>query len=427
MKILLIGSGGREFSIARKLVTSPRLSELFIAPGNVGMAQFGTLVPIADSSIEELLSFAINQNIDLTFVGPETPLSLGIVDLFEAAGLAIVGPNKVAAQLEGSKAWAKEKMKRYEIPTAAYETFTAYESSSAYVTKRNTFPIVIKADGLAAGKGVTVAQSLSEALSALHDCFNDKKFAEAGSKVVIEDFLVGEEASYFAFCDGETIVPMVSAQDHKAVFDGDKGPNTGGMGCYSPSPLVTPELETEVMNRVLKPLIEGFKKDGIVYKGIIYAGLMIDKGVPSIVEFNARFGDPETQVIMPRLTSDLVDVFEAISKGTLADISLEWSEDPTVCVVMTAKGYPDSYQKGDVISGVSDAELLPNTHVVYAGVKQVGDVIVTNGGRVLGVVAQSTDLRDAIEKAYEGVSKVTFNGAHFRTDVGAKALRLLNR
>jgi len=427
MKILLIGSGGREFSIARKLVSSPRLSTLYIAPGNPGMAAFGKLVPISDASIHDLLAFAKAEKIDLTFVGPETPLSLGIVDLFEKEGLLIVGPNKVAAQLEGSKAWAKEKMKRYGIPTATYETFTTFASALDYVMKRNTYPIVVKADGLAAGKGVTVAQSEEEAESALHDCFNDKKFADAGLKVVIEDFLVGEEASYFAFCDGTTILPMVSAQDHKAVFNDDKGPNTGGMGCYSPSPLVTSELEKKMMDRVLKPLIDGFKKDGIVYKGILYAGLMIHKGEPSIVEFNARFGDPETQVIMPRLKSDLVDVLEAVAKGTLHTHHLEWSEDPAVCVVMTAKGYPNAYQKGDVISGVSDAEILPSVHVVYAGVKADGDELITNGGRVLGVVAQASDLQTAIDNAYKGVARVHFDGAHYRTDVGAKALRLLKQ
>lgn len=423
MKLLLIGSGGREFSIARKLKSSSRLTQLFIAPGNVGMAEFGTLVPIADSSVSELLAFAKDNAIDLTFVGPETPLSLGIVDAFEREGLMIVGPNREAAQLEGSKAWAKEKMKRYGIPTAAYETFTNYDTALAYVTKRNQFPIVVKADGLAAGKGVTVAQTLSEAQSALHDCFLDHKFSDAGSKVVIEDFLKGEEASYFAFCDGNTVLPMVSAQDHKAVFDGDKGPNTGGMGCYSPAPLVTKEVEETVIRDVLTPLIEGFKRDGIVYKGILYAGLMIDNGVPSIVEFNARFGDPETQVIMPRLKTDLVDVLEAIAKGQLDQVTLEWSESFTVCVVMTAKGYPDSYEKGHVISGVEAVNRLADTHVVYAGVKKDGEHIVTNGGRVLGVVAQSQDLKDAIAKAYVGVKGIHFDGAHYRTDVGAKALK----
>lgn len=427
MKILLIGSGGREFSIARKLISSSRLTQLFIAPGNVGMADFGTLVPISDSSVSELLAFAKDNAIDLTFVGPETPLSLGIVDAFEAEGLLIVGPNREAAQLEGSKAWAKEKMKQYGIPTAAYETFVSYEKALDYVTKRNQFPIVVKADGLAAGKGVTVAQTLLEAKMALHDCFLDHKFSEAGSRVVIEDFLKGEEASYFAFCDGQTVLPMVSAQDHKAVFDGDKGPNTGGMGCYSPAPLVTKEVEDVVIRDVLTPLIEGFKRDGIVYKGIIYAGLMIDHGVPSIVEFNARFGDPETQVIMPRLKTDLVDILEAIAKGQLNQITLEWADTYTVCVVMTAKGYPEGYEKGHVISGVETVNQLPDTHVVYAGVKKNGDDIVTNGGRVLGVVAQSQHLNDAISKAYLGVKEIHFEGAHYRTDVGAKALRFCKK
>jgi phosphoribosylamine--glycine ligase len=423
MKVLLIGSGGREHSIALKLSQSPLLTELFIAPGNAGTAKLGTNLDIKDSDIDGLLNFAKENAIDLTFVGPEAPLVLGIVDDFEAEGLSIVGPNKIGAQLEGSKQWAKEKMKKYGIPTAAFETFTDYESSLSYIKSRNTFPIVIKADGLAAGKGVTVAENYEMAENALKDCFLDKKFSDAGAKVVIEDFLKGEEASIFAFTDGKTILPMVPAQDHKAVFDGDKGPNTGGMGAYSPAPIATQAVQDKVLKSVFQALIQGFNNDGINYKGIVYAGLMIDNDDVSIVEFNARFGDPETQIVLPRLKNDLLEVLIAISKGTLADIELEWHDTATVCVVMASEGYPESYEKGKVITGITDAEAIEGVSVVHAGTKQDGDSLVSNGGRVLAVVAEGSDIKSAIDTAYKGVEKVTFEGAYNRTDIGFKALR----
>lgn len=422
MKVLLIGSGGREHSIALKLSQSPLLTELFIAPGNAGTAQCGTNVPIKDSDVSELLRFAKENTIDLTFVGPEAPLVLGIVDEFESNGLYIVGPNKIGAQLEGSKEWAKEKMKKYGIPTAAFETFTDYDSSLNYIKSRNTYPIVIKADGLAAGKGVTVAENEEMADNALRDCFLDKKFSDAGAKVVIEDFLKGEEASIFAFTDGKTILPMVPAQDHKAVFDGDKGPNTGGMGAYSPAPIANQAVQAQVLKEVFQPLIQGFNNDGIQYKGIVYAGLMIDNNVPSIVEFNARFGDPETQIVLPRLKNDLLEVLVAIAKGSLADINLEWHDNATVCVVMASEGYPEAYEKGKTITGIADAEAIDGVSVVHAGTKQ-DDTLVTNGGRVLAVVAEGDDIKSAIDTAYEGVSKISFDGAYNRTDIGFKALR----
>lgn len=423
MKVLLIGSGGREHSIALKLSQSPLLTELFIAPGNAGTASCGTNVPIKDTDTPELLKFAKKNNIDLTFVGPEAPLVLGIVDDFEAEGLAIVGPNKIGAQLEGSKQWAKDKMKKYGIPTAAFETFTDYDSSISYLQSRNTYPIVIKADGLAAGKGVTVAENFDMAENALKDCFLDKKFSDAGAKVVIEDFLKGEEASIFAFTDGKIILPMVPAQDHKAIFDGDKGPNTGGMGAYSPAPIANSAVQDLVLRQVFQPLIQGFNNDGIVYKGIVYAGLMIDNGIPSVVEFNARFGDPETQIVLPRLKNDLLEIFIAIAKGTLADITLEWKNTATVCVVMASEGYPDAYKKGQAISGIEEAESIKGVSVIHAGTQRVDGELQTNGGRVLAVVAEGHTIKSAIDTAYKGVEKVTFNGAYNRTDIGFKALR----
>ncbi|NBV82825.1 phosphoribosylamine--glycine ligase [bacterium] len=426
MKLLLIGSGGREHAIARQLRQSPRCTQLFIAPGNPGTETLGTNVPIKDSDIEGLIQFAKSNDIQLTIVGPEGPLVLGIVDRFEAEGLAIVGPNRVASQLEGSKKWAKDKMKAYGIPTAAYETFSEPTVAVSYIQTRNQFPIVIKADGLAAGKGVVIAQTLSEAETAIKDAMVAKKFSEAGSTIVVEAFLKGEETSIFAFTDGKTVLPMVSAQDHKAIFDGDQGPNTGGMGAYSPAPVVTDAVYTKVIDRIFKPLVDGFQRDGIVYKGIIFAGLMICDGEPWTIEFNARFGDPETQVVLPRLKTDLLDVFEAIANGTLDRIQLEWDESATVCVVMASAGYPETSDKGRVIKGL-DTPFADDVWVVHAGTAKTefGD-IVTNGGRVLGVVAQRDDLSSAIEAAYQGVSQIKFDGQYNRKDIAAKGLRIPN-
>ncbi len=420
--ILLIGSGGREHAIALALLKSPRLGRLYVAPGNPGIAEIATCVPISELDFDALISFARDTQIDLVFVGPETPLVLGIVDRFESENIAIVGPNQIAAQLEGSKEWAKEKMKAYGIPTASFEVFRDYTSAAAYIQVQTAYPIVLKADGLAAGKGVTLAYSESEALSALHECFIDHKFGAAGATVVIESFLVGEEASLFAFSDGRTIKPMLAAQDHKAIFDGDKGPNTGGMGAYCPAPLVTPLIYDRIVKQVLNPLIEGFQKDGIVYKGIIYAGLMIaPDGEVSVVEFNCRFGDPETQVVLPLLDSDLLTVFESISKGTLSECHLKWSSDFAVCVVLASGGYPGSYATGHPISGISVANSRDQVHVIHAGTVLKDGVLLTHGGRVLGVVARDHFLNVAIDKAYMGVSDIYFDGIYYRNDIGFKA------
>lgn len=421
MKVLLIGSGGREHSLALKLAQSPLLTQLYIAPGNPGTAQVGTNVPIADSDLEKLLTFAKDNTIDLTVVGPEGPLVQGIVDLFNQHSLAIIGPTQGAAQLEGSKKWAKEVMKKYGIPTASYRDFTQYEEALAYV-KTQAYPLVIKADGLASGKGVTIAASFQEAQEALANCFIHHQFAKAGDTVVIESFLKGEEASILAFSDGKTIVPMVSAQDHKAIFDGDKGPNTGGMGTYSPAPVVTPEVEALVLETILKPLINGLRKDEIPYQGIVYAGLMIDQNKPYVVEFNARFGDPETQVVLPRLKTDLLTIFLAMANTKLHDIQIEWHPIKTVCVVLASKGYPGSFEKGKTISGAEYFSQHTHSHLIHAGTKLDHETLISNGGRVLGIVAWDESLPKAISEAYKGVDAIQFENKYYRTDIAQKAL-----
>jgi phosphoribosylamine---glycine ligase len=425
MKILIIGAGGREHSLGVALKKSPQCEQLYFAPGNAGTSKVGTNIDIRDTDVTSLLDFAIKNDIDLTMVGPEAPLVDGIVDRFGESGKAIIGPSKAAAQLEGSKDWAKAFMTRHNIPTARYETFLDYDTSIAYINERNTYPIVIKADGLAAGKGVTVAEDYASANMALTDCFIDQKFSEAGAKVVIEDFLVGEEASIFAFTDGHVIKPMTPAQDHKAVFDGDKGPNTGGMGSYSPTPLVTKEIEDKVYNDVFLPLLKGFQKEGISYKGIVFAGLMIDKGEISVVEFNVRFGDPETQVVLPRLKSDLCTVLNAVYAETLNDIELEWNSNAAVCVVLASGGYPGGYDKGKVMTGLAGDD--ESCYIIHAGteINSQNDTI-TNGGRVCGIVSVSSDLKQAIDKAYQRADQVVFEGKYNRTDIGFKAFKSIS-
>ncbi|MFC1752038.1 phosphoribosylamine--glycine ligase [Thermoproteota archaeon] len=423
MKILLIGSGGREHSLAIKLTQSARLTSLYTAPGNPGTAELGENIPIQADDIQGLAKFAASYHIDLTIVGPEVPLVLGIVDLFKEKGLKIIGPNKAGAQLEGSKNWAKKIMKKYHIPTADFETFTQFEQAKVYIKSKNEYPVVIKADGLAAGKGVTVAQSETEAVQALENCFIKHVFKDAGARVVIESFLPGQEASILAFTDGKTILQMAPAQDHKAVYDGDKGPNTGGMGAYSPTPLVTKDMEHTVLKTILTPLIQGLNQEGIRYKGIVYAGLMIHNNTARVVEFNVRFGDPETQVVLPRLKTDLIDIFEAIANETLDSITLEWSSNHSVCVVLASKGYPGSYEKGAVIHGQTYFHSSQDLNFIQAGTIRSSDgQLLTDGGRVLGVVATGPTLESAIEKAYKGVAAITFKTKYFRTDIGKKAL-----
>jgi phosphoribosylamine--glycine ligase len=420
LKILLIGSGGREHALSIALSKSDRLEQLFIAPGNAGTGQIGRNIPISDSDIDRLLEFARANSIDLVIVGPEVPLVAGIVDRFKDENIKIVGPTQAAARLEGSKKWAKMIMKSAGVPTAAYETFSEYQPAIDYVHSKNTFPIVIKADGLAAGKGVVVAQNLDEADFALKNCFILRQFAEAGNEVVIEDFLMGEEASVLAFSDGKTIKAMPAAQDHKAIWDGDKGPNTGGMGSYCPAPLVTPEITEKIQRQVLEPMITYMNQIGVPFTGILFAGLMIHNNEPSVVEFNVRFGDPETQSVLPLLETDLIDIFEALTESRLDQVDIQWKPHSAVCVVLAANGYPSSYPKGEEITGTEAAEACGVT-VVHAGTTRETGTLTTNGGRVMGVVACEETLSAAIEKAYQGVDKIEFISKYFRTDIGQKA------
>lgn len=423
MNVLLIGSGGREHAIARTLAKSAKLKKLYIAPGNPGTAEFGENISLKESDSNALLDFAKSKSIDLTIVGPEAPLVAGIVDLFEGAGHKIIGPSKAAAQLEGSKNWSKNFMKKYGIPTAASEAFTDYEAAKKYIETKNAYPIVIKADGLAAGKGVTVAANFNSAELALREALIDQKFKDAGRLVVIEAFLRGEEASILAFIDGKTIIPMVSAQDHKAVFDGDKGPNTGGMGAYSPAPIVTDAVLRKVNDEIFSRVLNGLASEGIGYKGVIYAGLMIENGIPSVVEFNARFGDPETQVVLPRLKTDLIDILLAVSNQTLNQQPIEWFSNATVCVVLAAKGYPGDIQTGDEIQINQSESIDTSVHVIQAGTARTSDQsLVTKGGRVLGVVGEDANLSNAIRKTYAAIGNIHFDGMHYRTDIGQKAL-----
>lgn len=422
MKVLIVGGGGREHALAWKLSQSKQVTKLFIAPGNPGTAMHGENIPIAAEEIEELKAFALREKIDFTVVGPELPLTLGITDAFSDAGLLVFGPSKAAAELEGSKAFSKELMLRHNIPTAFYKKFEDAAEARAYIETHRP-PMVVKADGLAAGKGVVICQSAQEAIAAVDLIMTEKAFGSAGKKIIIEEFLVGEEASFLAITDGKTVLPLAPAQDHKAIFDGDKGPNTGGMGAYSPAPVLTPALQKDVMERVMLPAVRGMEKEGRPYKGILYAGLMLTKTGPKVLEFNCRFGDPETQPILLRLGSDLLEALLAAAKGNLDEVSLEWKKEAAVCVVMAAKGYPGDYLKGSEIKGLDKAALLPDTVVFHAGTTRRDGKVVTSGGRVLGVTALGADIKTAIENAYKAVALIDWEGAQYRTDIGKKALR----
>lgn len=424
MNVLVIGSGGREHALVWKMRQSKKVKKLFCAPGNAGIAQEAECVNIQPDNIDGLLSFAKEKKIDLTIVGPELPLSLGIVDKFEETGLRVFGPTASAARLEYSKAFAKEMMAKCNIPTAAFKTFTSSQEAKEYIKEKGV-PLVIKADGLAAGKGVVVAESVDEAINAIVDMMDKKIFGEAGKKVVIEDCLKGEEASFMVFTDGSTIVPMVSAQDHKRVFDNDKGPNTGGMGAYSPTPVVTDALADKVINEVFKPLLSGLNKDGIIYKGVLYAGLMIDGNQLNVLEFNCRFGDPEAQPILFRLKSDIIEIMEAIIDNKLSEADVEWNQDASVCVVIASKGYPGNYEKGEVITGIDNAEKITGVKVFHSGTAKKDNNIVTAGGRVLGVTASGIDINEAVKTAYKAIEKIKFDGMHYRRDIASKALSLV--
>lgn len=418
MKVLVVGSGGREHTLVWKLSQSPKVDKIYCAPGNAGIGNMAEIVNIKAEDIEVLLGFALEKGIDLTVVGPEVPLVDGIADRFQEEGLKVFAPNKECAQLEGSKAFAKDFMIRHNIPTGKYKEYTNADEAINDIGIYG-FPMVIKADGLAAGKGVIIAQDEKEALEALSMIMKDKKFGDAGAKVVIEEFLDGIEASILCFVDGETIVPMVSAQDYKKAFDGDKGPNTGGMGTYSPSVIYNDDIKEKVQNKILKPFIHGLKADGLDYKGIVFIGLMIKDGEPKVLEFNTRFGDPETQVVLSRLETDLVDIIESILEGSLKDQEIKWSDKKAVCVILASEGYPGKYEKGKVIEGL---ESIKDAVVFHAGTKLVDGKVVTNGGRVLGVVATADTIDEARNTAYKNIDKINFEGKQYRTDIGEIAL-----
>ncbi len=424
MKILIIGSGGREHALAWKIAQSPLVARVYGAPGNPGIASLdkGACVSLAVDDFAGIKAFVEEKDIDLTVVGPEDPLTKGLVDYLEEGGDRAFGPSAGAAQLEASKAFAKAFMERHHIPTAAWAEFNDPSEAAAYVREKGA-PIVIKADGLAAGKGVTVAMDVETALRAIDEAMVQQAFGSAGSRVVVEEFMAGEEASILAFCDGKTVVPMASSQDHKAAFDGDKGPNTGGMGAYSPAPVVTAEMERRILEEVLQPVVRGMAEEGNPYKGILYAGLMITEEGPRVVEFNVRFGDPETQVVLPRMKTDLVPVLLACCEGRLDGERIEYHDTPCVTVVMASGGYPGSYAKGKAISGIAAAEEETGVSVFQAGTRAEGGALLTNGGRVLNVTATGDALPETIAKAYRAVGKISFDGAHYRTDIGGKALR----
>lgn len=428
MKVLVIGNGGREHALAWKAAQSPLVETVFVAPGNAGTALEPALqnVAIGVTDIPALLDFAQNEKIDLTIVGPEAPLVKGVVDTFRAAGLKIFGPTAGAAQLEGSKAFTKDFLARHKIPTAEYQNFTEVEPALAYLREKGA-PIVIKADGLAAGKGVIVAMTLEEAEAAVHDMLAGNAFGDAGHRIVIEEFLDGEEASFIVMVDGEHVLPMATSQDHKRVGDKDTGPNTGGMGAYSPAPVVTDEVHQRTMERIIWPTVKGMAAEGNTYTGFLYAGLMIDKqGNPKVIEFNCRFGDPETEVVLPMLDGDLAQIMMDCVHGTLSPDSIKWKKGYAVDVVMATRGYPGAHSSDDKISGLREAE-QEGCHVFHAGTALKGDTFYTAGGRVLNVVAMAPTLEEAREKAYQGVKKIHWDGAQYRTDIAVKGLRHLKK
>ncbi len=419
MKVLVVGSGGREHALVWKISQSPMVDKIYCAPGNAGIGQVAECVAIKADDLDGLLDFALNNEIGLTVVGPEVPLTMGIVDKFQEKGLKIFGPSGRAAEIEGSKTFAKDLMAKYNIPTAKYGAFTDAAEAKAFLAEVG-LPCVVKADGLAAGKGVLICETKEEAETAVEDILVDNKFGNAGSRVVVEEFLTGQEVSMLAFSDGKTIVPMVSSQDHKRIWDGDKGLNTGGMGAYSPAPIYTPDIHEIVVPQVLEATIAAMEQEGRPFAGILYAGLMLTADGPKVLEFNARFGDPETQAVLPRLKSDLVEIFLAIIDGRLADMNIEWYEEAAVCVVMASGGYPESSDKGRVITGLEDAAET-GAIVFHAGTKETDGNILTNGGRVLGISALGKDIAEAIANAYKGVEKIKFENMQYRTDIGKKA------
>ena len=428
MKILVIGSGGREHAIIWKLRQSTPLPEIYCAPGNGGISRDARIVNIQSDDIKGLLDFAVKEKIDLTITGPEAPLAQGIVDRFMRKGLSIFGPTKELALLESSKAYAKEAMRKFNIPTAGFEIFDSADKAIDFTNRPRLFaahyPVVVKADGLAAGKGVVICKDRKETQSAIEDMMVRKIFGKAGERVVIEEHLEGEEASMLVVCDGMNFTALASAQDHKRVFDRDKGPNTGGMGAYSPAPVVTQDMYKRVINEVIKPLITGLAQENKFYKGILYAGIMVTKQGPKVLEFNVRFGDPETQAILPRLKTDLADLCFASIEDKVDRLKLEWKEKSSICVVLASGGYPGDYKKGFEISGLEEAGALAgaDAHIFHAGTEFKNNKFFTSGGRVLNVVGLGDDIRQAVEKTYKVVSKIKFEKMHYRKDIAHRAL-----
>lgn len=415
MKILVVGGGGREHAICWKLSNEDNVEKIYCAPGNAGISQVAECIAIGDSDIDKLIDFVKENNIDLTVVGPEVPLVKGIVDRFEEEGLKIFGPNKECAQLEGSKSFSKDFMVKHNIPTAKYKEYTEIDKAISEIDSFG-YPVVIKADGLAAGKGVVILENKEDALDALKEMMLDKKFGEAGNKIVVEEFLKGVETSILAFVDNNTIIPMVSAKDHKKVYNNEQGPNTGGMGTFSPSEIYTDDLEKEIREKVLDRTLDGLKNDGLKFKGILFIGLMITKDGAKVLEYNVRFGDPETQSVLFRLDTDLNKIMTSIIDNKLAEIKIKYKSEQAVCVMLTSGGYPDSYEKGKVITGLENLD--KDIVVFHSGTKLVDEKLVTNGGRVIGITAKANTVKDAANKVYENIKKIDFEGMHYRTDIG---------
>lgn len=422
MKVLVVGSGGREHAVIRALSKNKSIDEIVCAPGNGGIASLAACVNIGATDVDGMVDYAKNNGVDFCVVTPDDPLALGMVDAMEAAGIPSFGPNRKAAQIEASKVFAKGLMKKYGIPTAAYEVFTDPADVLAYLQKRNTWPAVIKADGLALGKGVLIAQNEEEAEAAVRELMVDKKFGASGNEVVVEEFMEGPEVSVLSFTDGHVIVPMVSSMDHKRADDGDKGLNTGGMGTIAPSPVYTSEIAKECMEKIFVPTMHAMNKEGRTFKGVLYFGLMLTKDGPKVVEYNCRFGDPETQVVLPLLKSDLFTIMRAVHDEKLADLDIEWSDEAAACIMEASGGYPESYKKGYEIHGLDENGQHPGVYVYHSGTKKENGKFYTNGGRVLGIMATGSDLKEALAKAYAAVDEIGFENMHYRHDIGRKVL-----
>lgn len=420
MKILMVGGGGREHALIRKLLESEKVEKVYCAPGNGGISCDAECFSVGATDIEGMVSLAKELKVDCVFVAPDDPLAAGMVDAMEKEGIRAFGPRANAAIIESSKVFSKNLMKKYSIPTAGYEVFENSKDALSYIKEQNKYPVVVKADGLALGKGVIIAQNEVEAEDAVHTIMDDKKFGASGNKVVIEEFITGPEVSVLAFTDGKCVKPMVSSMDHKRAYDGDKGPNTGGMGTISPNPYYTPEIADRCMKEIFLPTIEAMNKEGRTFKGCLYFGLMLTADGPKVIEYNARFGDPETQVVLPRLKTPLCDIVNAVIDENLSDLDIQWSDEACACVVMASGGYPGSYPKGIEIKGLDSDGQVEGACVFHAGTALENGVFKTAGGRVLGVTALGSDLKEALKKAYAAVEKITFEGAHYRTDIGNK-------